>query len=288
VNERAGVKAGGSNPFASTIPSRVVTVEGILVFWKAALFAELCRNEGLGRSASAQWSPPLHASAPATAGVRRQPRRGTSSAYAQQCVGTHHRHERSSHVLGGRVLRSVLRPVHVDPHYAPREQSPVVGRLRWHHGWANLRKREEPTLGPSRTDEARLAACHRVRKGRGRGTKEKDGGRGLPPCEVPKSSGLVARTSVVVAEVGRRRLASNKLGKRAPKRAAGSSERGSSFSLSSVGETSGGDLRRNDESRVGLHRHSGKGPAQGSGWREIVIQRSQHRSRGAVVAGPGL
>jgi len=59
VSERAGVRAGGSNPFASIIPSRVVTVEGILVFWKAALFAGRCRNEGLGRSVLRWRSPPL-------------------------------------------------------------------------------------------------------------------------------------------------------------------------------------------------------------------------------------
>jgi hypothetical protein len=52
VSERAGAKAEGSNPFARTIPSRDVTVEGILVFWKAALFAGRHRNEGLGRSVS--------------------------------------------------------------------------------------------------------------------------------------------------------------------------------------------------------------------------------------------
>jgi hypothetical protein len=50
VSERAGTKAGGSNPFARTIPSCVVAVKGILVFWKAALFAGRRRNEGLGRS----------------------------------------------------------------------------------------------------------------------------------------------------------------------------------------------------------------------------------------------
>jgi hypothetical protein len=33
------------------IPSRVVAVKGILVFWKATLFAGRRRNEGLGRSA---------------------------------------------------------------------------------------------------------------------------------------------------------------------------------------------------------------------------------------------
>lgn len=64
-----------------------------------------------------------------------------------------------------RVLRSVLRPVLVDPHSTPREPSPVVRRSSWHHGWASLRKREEPTLGPSRADVARLAACHRVSQG---------------------------------------------------------------------------------------------------------------------------
>jgi len=64
-----------------------------------------------------------------------------------------------------------------------------------------------------------------------------------------KSSGLVARTSLYVAEVGRRRPVSNKLGKRAPKRAAGSSEQGPSSSRPSVGETSGGCGGRKDESR---------------------------------------
>jgi hypothetical protein len=89
-------------------------------------------------------------------------------------------------------------------------------------------------------------------QGRGRGTREKDGGRGLPPCEDTKSSGLVARTSIVVAEVGRRRLASNKLGTRAPKRAAGPSEQRSSSPRSSVGDTVDGDGARKGESRVGL------------------------------------
>jgi hypothetical protein len=50
VSERAGAKAGGSNPLA-TSPSRDVTVKGILVFWKSVLFAGPRRNEGLGRSA---------------------------------------------------------------------------------------------------------------------------------------------------------------------------------------------------------------------------------------------
>jgi hypothetical protein len=52
VSERAGAKAGGSNLSATDIPSRDVTVKGILVFWKAALFAGRRWKAGLGRSAS--------------------------------------------------------------------------------------------------------------------------------------------------------------------------------------------------------------------------------------------
>jgi hypothetical protein len=43
----------------------------------------------------------------------------------------------------------------------------VVGRSSRHHGWENPRLWEEPSLGLSRTDGARLAACHRFRKGDG-------------------------------------------------------------------------------------------------------------------------
>jgi len=40
-------------------PSRDVAVKGILVFWKAALFAGRRWNEGLGRSASPMGIPPM-------------------------------------------------------------------------------------------------------------------------------------------------------------------------------------------------------------------------------------
>jgi hypothetical protein len=49
----------------------------------------------------------------------------------------------------------------------PRRKSRMVGRTSRHHGWANPGNREEPTLGSTRTDGARLAACHRSRKGEG-------------------------------------------------------------------------------------------------------------------------
>jgi len=218
VSERAGVKAGGSNPFAKT-PSRVVAVEDILVVWKAALFAGRRRNEGLGRSVGGAGSS-RSSGAPATADVRRTRGGERRRAYALQSVctgtGTRNRRPRS----GRRVLRSVLRPVRVDPHYARGAQSVfVVGRPLRHHGWANPREWEEPSLGLDGSDAARLAACHRFRKGEGVARREEEGGRGLRPCEearVPVS--LLARR-VFVAEVCRRPLVSNKLGIRAPKRA---------------------------------------------------------------------
>lgn len=68
--------------------------------------------------------------------------------------------------------------------------------------------------------------------------KEKEGGRGHRPCEETRAElvWLPARR-YVVAEVVRRRLVSNKLGIRAAKTAAGSSERGPSSKGTAVGET---------------------------------------------------
>jgi hypothetical protein len=150
--------------------------------------------------------------------------------------------------------------------------------------------REEPALGPGRTDGARLAAGHRSRKGSSVVGKKRKG-IAVPVPARHESRGLVARTSNAVAEVDRRRLASNKLGKRAPKRAAGSSERGPSSERRPVGETIGRRVERNEKSRVGLTGKHGRGPAPDPGWREIVIQRSSHRQKrwggrgaGAVMA----
>jgi len=106
VSERAGVKAGGSNPFAKT-PSRVVAVEDILVVWKAALFAGRRRNEGLGRSVGGAGSS-RSSGAPTTADVRRTPRRGTSSRIRASKRMHRHRHEKSSPAL--RQTRPSLGP----------------------------------------------------------------------------------------------------------------------------------------------------------------------------------
>jgi len=155
-----------------------------------------------------------------------------------QSACTRRRHEKSSHALGRRVLHSVLRPVHVDPHYARGGKTPRGGACD------SASRLSKPTqvgtinTGVRRVDVVRLAACHRFRKGEAWHARK--GRRSRPPSLRGSRApvGLLARR-VSVAEVGRRRLASNKLGKRAPKRAAGSSERGPSSERRSAGETVG-------------------------------------------------
>jgi len=85
---------------ANTNPSRVVTVKGIPVFRKAALFAGRCQNEGLGRSVSRWRYPPQPASAPMTADVQKVAEEGNVRQHAPQSVCTRRRHERSSQAPG--------------------------------------------------------------------------------------------------------------------------------------------------------------------------------------------
>jgi len=189
-------------------------------------------------------------------------RGGERRQHAPSSARTGRRHERSSHAHTGRVLRSVLRPVHVDPHYAPQAQASEVRRSEEHRGRANLRKREEPAPGLGRTDGARLAACHRSRKGEGvaRRKKRKEIEVSVP-ARIQELGSSCPHVEVAVAEVGRRRLVSNKLGKRAPKRAAGSSERGPSSERGSAGETVGSHIERSERRESASPLKDGRGPA---------------------------
>jgi hypothetical protein len=100
VSERAGAKAGGSNPFAHMIPSRGVTVKGILVFWKAAPFAGRRRNEGLGRSAIVSWVSSRGTMRADDSGCPEDAEEGNVRQHAPQSARTRRRHERSSHAPG--------------------------------------------------------------------------------------------------------------------------------------------------------------------------------------------
>jgi hypothetical protein len=193
-----------------------------------------------------------------------------------------------SQALRRRVLHSVRRPVHVNPHYASGASS-MVGRWRWHRGWANHasgrnqhrghRKRTE--RGSPRVDAPAREAARHVREGR----------RSRPPSLRGSRARvwLLARR-MYVAEVSRRRLVSNKLGKRAPKRAAGSSEQGPSSSRLSAGETAGGSRRAKRRLAVsGLTRTwMGEDRDKAQGGERSSSSGHTIAKSGELVAGPGL
>jgi hypothetical protein len=77
----------------------------------------------------------------------------------------------------------------------------------------------ETSTGVERTDVARLAACHSFPQGKGRGTSRKGRRSRSPSLRGSRVRVRLPAHRWYVAEIGRRRLVSNKLGKRAPKRA---------------------------------------------------------------------
>jgi len=108
------------------------------------------------------------------------------------------------------------------------------------------------------------------------------------PARIGRARVWLPARRKAVAEVGRRRLTSNKLGKRAPKRAAGSSERGSSAARESAGGTVGERVTRRDESRVGLTGIAGEDRRQTQGDERSSFSGRHIVKSGAAVAGPGL
>jgi len=224
-----------------------------------------------------------------TADVRRTPRRGTPSACAHQAhapdAGTRDRRMRQGTrpSLGPstRAGQSSLCSAGASRggeafEFASRLGKPGSPGRNQHWGF------HEWTLcgSPRVTALAREAAWP---------VEEKEGDRGLRPCEDCKEPGFSCPHVVVaVAEVVRRRLASNKLGIRAPKRAAGSSERGPSSERGSAGETVGSHIERKCASRVGLTAKDGRGPAKTQGGERSSFSGSHIAKSGAGVAGPGL
>jgi hypothetical protein len=153
-----------------------------------------------------------------TAGVRRSPRRGTSSACANQAPAPAH-----ARVIVACARKNASFARSFDPctsiltsHAAPKARrggaTDSVSRL------GKPTRVGGTSTGAERTGAARLAPRHRFRKEEA--WRARKGRRSRPPSlRGWKSSGWVARTSCSVADIVRRHLASNKLGIRAPKRA---------------------------------------------------------------------
>jgi len=143
VSGRAGVRCEGSSP--SELTCRCGGRHPGLRKGRALRGVPSKRRSWSVRALS--WVPPARESAPATADVRRAPRRGTRSRMRPKRM--HPSHARVIVACPGRrVLRSVLRPVLVNPHSTCKRATVcVVRRSSRHHGWANPRKWEEPALG---------------------------------------------------------------------------------------------------------------------------------------------
>jgi hypothetical protein len=136
-------------------------VKGIPVFWKAALFAGRCRNEGLGRSDSSRGQSSRGTRRAGDSGCPEDAEEGNAVGMRDLCVCTRRRHERSSHAPGDASFARSSDPYTSILTMLRGRKLSEVGRRQGHHGWENSRKREEPSLGSRSLDVVRLAACHR-------------------------------------------------------------------------------------------------------------------------------
>jgi hypothetical protein len=129
-----------------------------------------------------------------------------------------------------------------------RTQVLVGEALGQYHGWENPHTVGRTSTGTERTDVARLAAWHRSRKRRRVSRREKEGGRGLRPCEDLRAPvWLPARRLSLQKSVGD--TWSQISSANAPQKGrSGLSERGPSSERTSVGDTIGGCIEQNGKS----------------------------------------
>ena len=143
------------------------------------------------------------------------------------------------------------------------------------------------STGAGRAGAARLAACHRFRKGEG--VARRQGRRSRPPslrgfeelgfgCShvvfqlQTSAGGIWPRISSAYAP---------------PKGRSGSSERGPSSERRSAGQTVGRRVERKERRASDFPANVGEGSAQGPGWCESAIQRSRHRQKRCSGRGTG-
>ena len=233
----------------------------------------------------------LRVVAPMTADVRRSPRRGTSSAYA---IHAHAPIARATAACFGqkRVLHLVLRPVHVDRHYTPPAQAAGGGALElasWSGKPAQAGATDTGVDTNGRSAARRASPVNSVRKEEGVMRREKEGGHGLRPCEDRKPRLGCPHVVIAVAEVGRRSLASNTLGKRAPKKSGQGRVNGGlarderrHVKVSTSASSEKATASRPHRTKHGEDRRKTQGDVRASFSGRFIAK------SGAVVAGPGL
>lgn len=172
-----------------------VVVKGTPVFRMALTFAGRRRNEDLGRSAPSSGVSSPFGARTGDSGCPLVPEEGNVVGTCSQSPCTSlesannapRAQEDASFARSKDPCTSIVTTLR-------RRKSSKVARSVWYRGRANPRKREEPATGLDRTDVARLAACHRLRKGESvMRQKRMEVVASLPARN--ESSGLVARTS---------------------------------------------------------------------------------------------
>jgi hypothetical protein len=222
-------------------------------------------------------------------GCPKEAQEGNDVGLRSLSVGTGRRHGTPSHADRDASFTRSFDPCSLILTMHRRGNSAVVGRSRRYRGWANPGNREEPAPGSAKANVARLATCHCSAMS-GVMREEKEGGRGHRPCEELESRFGCSHVVVAVAEVVRRRLVSNKLGIRAAKTAAGSSEQGPSSKRTAVGGTCGRVRRAKGTSGfpASNSRQKGKVRTKTQGGARVPLSGSTIAKSGERVAGPGL
>jgi hypothetical protein len=189
----------------------------------------------------------------------------------------------------GRVLRSVLRPVHVDPHYAPwviprrwgSDGGITVGQARASERNQHWGLRHRTSRGsPRATASARERAWH---------VQEKEGDRGLRPCEDHEEPGfgcphVVTQLQKSVGDGWSRISSAYAL----QKQRSGSSERGPSSERGSAGDTVGRHIERNVRRESGSPLKTGEHRRKTQGGERSSSSGPHIAKSGGRVAGPGL
>jgi hypothetical protein len=194
-------------------------VEGILVFWKAALFAGRRRNEGLGRSVQRSGYLPAVRGAPMTADVRRTPRRGTPSACA---IKRMHPSQAREIVACAQGTRPSLGPSTRARRSSLCSAGASLGGGAFERASRSGKPAQAGRTGTGASADGRSAArrVSPLPQGRGRDTSKKRKEIEVSvPARIQELGFGCPHVVSAVAEVGRRRLVPNKLDKRAPKRA---------------------------------------------------------------------
>jgi hypothetical protein len=195
VSGRAGAKAGGSNPSAHNDSFACRGGERHPGLLEGGTLRGVSSERGPRSVRLLSWVSSRGSRRADDSGCPEDAEEGNAVGMRDLCACTRRRHERSSHAPGDASFARSSDPCTSILTMLRGRKPSGVGRRQRHHGWESSRKREEPSLGSRSPDVARLAACHRFRKGDAWHVEKRKEIEVSVPARIVKSPGLVARTS---------------------------------------------------------------------------------------------